>query len=173
MQWQRKMSIAALFGLGWVCIAVSTIRVAYLGRDGTGGKFKQPSTSWLALWGIVESGIGSFCGSLLFASSDLFLEIAVIIGCGPGLYREAKIVSSSRNKYYNNDSNGAGVYGKVTNGRSRTGAAGPDIDLLNYPRATVQVDNSSSQEELVRGRDNITVTRSIIVSRDIPNIDSR
>ena len=72
MQWQRKLSIAALFGLGWICIAVSTIRVAYLGRDGTGGKFKQPSTSWLALWGIVESGIGSFCGPLLFPPSDLF-----------------------------------------------------------------------------------------------------
>ncbi|KAH6670232.1 hypothetical protein EV126DRAFT_435954 [Verticillium dahliae] len=56
----RKLSIAGLFCLGWVCVAVSTIRVAYLGRNAVeGSSFKQPATSWLALWGIVESAIGS------------------------------------------------------------------------------------------------------------------
>jgi hypothetical protein len=57
MHWKRKVSIGALFGLGWVCIAVSTVRVTYLGNNNS-GEFKQPSTSWLALWGVVESGIG-------------------------------------------------------------------------------------------------------------------
>lgn len=57
MHWKRKVSIGALFGLGWVCIAVSTVRVTYLGNNSS-GEFKQPSTSWLALWGVVESGIG-------------------------------------------------------------------------------------------------------------------
>jgi hypothetical protein len=59
MHWKRKLSIAALFGLGWVCIGVSTVRATYLGQYSTGGEFKQPSTAWLALWGIVESAIGT------------------------------------------------------------------------------------------------------------------
>jgi hypothetical protein len=59
MHWKRKASIGALFCLGWVCIGVSTIRAAYLGQDSTQGDFKQPSTAWLALWGIVESAIGT------------------------------------------------------------------------------------------------------------------
>jgi hypothetical protein len=60
MHWKRKVTIAALFCLGWVCIAVSTIRVTYLGHGSAAGQeFKQPSTSWLALWGIVEAAIGT------------------------------------------------------------------------------------------------------------------
>ena len=99
------------------------------------------------------------------------LPTAVIIGCGPGLYREAKVISSSRNKYYN-ESNGAGIYGKGATGRSRATGIQPDIDLQSYPRATVQVDNTSSQEELVHNGDNIMVTRSIMVSRNDTNTDS-
>ncbi|RXG43222.1 hypothetical protein VDGE_09776 [Verticillium dahliae] len=58
MKMSRKLSIAGLFCLGWVCVAVSTIRVAYLGRNAVeGSSFKQPATSWLALWGIVESAM--------------------------------------------------------------------------------------------------------------------
>jgi rhodopsin domain-containing protein len=69
----RKMSIAGLFCLGWVCIAVSTIRVAYLGHNGGAGEYKQPSTSWLALWGIVESGIGRFCAAPFLAVQNIHL----------------------------------------------------------------------------------------------------
>lgn len=59
MPTKRKLSIAGLFGLGWICIGVSTLRAAYLGNDSTVGEFKQPSTSWLALWAIVEASIGT------------------------------------------------------------------------------------------------------------------
>ncbi|KAM0324374.1 hypothetical protein ACHAQA_008155 [Verticillium albo-atrum] len=141
MRKARKLSIAALFCLGWVCVAVSTIRVAYLGRNAVESSFKQPSTSWLALWGIVESAI------------------AVLIGCGPGLFRKAKAVSKSRNNYYNM---GAADSSKP---KSRT-ANGQDINLQLY-RNTVQIDNNTgSQEELVNlgRRDKIMVTQSVMVS---------
>ncbi|KAM0631099.1 hypothetical protein D7B24_005479 [Verticillium nonalfalfae] len=167
MNMSRKLSIAGLFCLGWVCVAVSTIRVAYLGRNAVeGSSFKQPATSWLALWGIVESAIGmhpfddpilpSLTTSMLTSQSRI---TAVIIGCGPGLFRKAKAVSKSRNNYYN-----MGVPGS-SKPKSKS-ANGNDIDMQAY-RNTVQINNdTSSQEELVhiRGRDKIVVTQSVMVS---------
>ncbi|KAM0596389.1 hypothetical protein ACHAPN_004449 [Verticillium nonalfalfae] len=130
MNMSRKLSIAGLFCLGWVCVAVSTIRVAYLGRNAVeGSSFKQPATSWLALWGIVESAIGmhpfddpilpSLTTSMLTSQSRI---TAVIIGCGPGLFRKAKAVSKSRNNYYN-----MGVPGS-SKPKSKS-ANGNDIDM--------------------------------------------
>ncbi|KAH6690600.1 hypothetical protein F5X68DRAFT_253476 [Plectosphaerella plurivora] len=140
----RKMSIAGLFCLGWVCIAVSTIRVAYLGHNGGAGGHTQPSTSWLALWGIVESGI------------------AVIIGCGPGFYRRAKAASKAQtgSGYYNMK------YGNGHSARSKTDERAGDISLHTYPRSTIQINknSSSSQEELVdMDDDKIRVTQSVMI----------
>ncbi|KAI9869178.1 MAG: hypothetical protein M1823_009052, partial [Watsoniomyces obsoletus] len=70
MPLSQKLSISALFCLGWVIIAVAIIRVKELGSTVT--RNSAPSTSWLALWGTVEA------------------SIAVIIGCCPGIYRIAK-----------------------------------------------------------------------------------
>lgn len=53
MPLSRKISIVALFCLGWICIAASTIRVTQLARPGA-----QPTVPWLAVWGTVESAIG-------------------------------------------------------------------------------------------------------------------
>lgn len=105
---------------------------------------------------------------------------AVVIGCGPGLYREAKIVSSSRHKYYQNNYNPSGQnggnYAKNASARSKSEGVPPgDINLEGYPRATVLVNNSSSsQEELFHpmGKDDIMVTRSVMVSASDPR-DSR
>ncbi|KAM0279908.1 hypothetical protein ACHAQH_004349 [Verticillium albo-atrum] len=139
MHKSRKLSIAALFCLGWVCVAVSTVRVAYLGRNAVEGSFKQPATSWLALWGIVESAIG----------------------CGPGLYRKAKAVSKSRNNYHN--------MGVPDSSKPKSKSAhGNDIDLQAYRNTnTVQINNdTSSQEELVNmgHADKIVVTQSVVVN---------
>jgi hypothetical protein len=94
--------------------------------------------------------------------------IAVVIGCGPGLYREIKVVSSTRHEYYRGDYN-AGPYVKNASGRSHPNTH-DDIKLQSYPRATTHIVNeSSSQEELVdaaRG-DKIMVTRSVVVSADM------
>lgn len=63
MHWKRKLTVGALFGLGWVCIATATIRAAYLGSDvaqrvAGGANFKVPSPPWLALWAMVEAAVG-------------------------------------------------------------------------------------------------------------------
>ncbi|KAJ4256094.1 hypothetical protein NW762_009170 [Fusarium torreyae] len=54
MPLSRKLSIAALFCLGWVCIIASTVRVTQLGQPGG-----QPTVPWLALWGTIEAAIGN------------------------------------------------------------------------------------------------------------------
>lgn len=73
MHWKRKLTVATLFGLGWVCIAAATVRAAYLGSDIThrlsqGSKFKVPSPPWLALWAMVEAGVGTSMAACSFMS---------------------------------------------------------------------------------------------------------
>ena len=53
----QKLGVAALFLLAWVCIAVAIIRVKELGSTVNNS---TPKTSWLALWGIVETSIGEY-----------------------------------------------------------------------------------------------------------------
>lgn len=81
MRKNRKLSIAGLFCLGWICIAVSTIRVAYLGHN-NGDRYVQPSTSWLALWAIVEAAIGK-CPSLSTLAQQNFGEWKLTQLCDP------------------------------------------------------------------------------------------
>ncbi|KAH8168496.1 hypothetical protein LIA77_11760 [Sarocladium implicatum] len=164
MHWKRKLTVGALFCLGWVCIATATIRAAYLGSDvaqrvAGGARFKVPSPPWLALWAMVESAV------------------AIIIACGPGLYREIQVIQSTRKGYENNGYQQRTVaepyYQHDRSGHSgRSAHVNDDDDDLNlgdYPRATTRIMNeSSSQEELVRGEpgkvDQIMVTRSVLVS---------
>lgn len=71
----KKAGIIALFCVGWIAIIAAVVRVVSIGvRAGT----STPSSTWLALWGTVESGI------------------AVIIGTAPGLYTTARRVHTSR-----------------------------------------------------------------------------
>lgn len=101
----------------------------------------------------------------------MVVTIAVLIGCGPGLYRESKVLSSSRRAQYQGayDYPTAGGYIKATgNSRSKTGATvDNDVEMHNYSRASAQVKtNSDSQEELVypERSSKIMVTTSVMVS---------
>ena len=76
MPLSRKVSIAALFCLGFVCIIASTIRVTQINNGA-----RQPTVPWLALWGTVEAAV------------------AVVIANSPNLYRTIKR-ETSRAKYY-------------------------------------------------------------------------
>lgn len=76
MPLSRKISIACLFCLGFVCIIASTIRVTQINNGA-----RQPTVPWLALWGTVEAAT------------------AVVIANSPNLYRTVKR-QMSRNKYY-------------------------------------------------------------------------
>jgi len=107
--------------------------------------------------------------------------------CGPGLYREIKVISSTRrgydsNNYQHASSNNGPYFQQGRSGRSgRSGAARDldgetEIDLGDYqPRAMTRIVNeSSSQEELVHvgpgtgmGKgEQILVTRSVVVSEN-------
>ncbi|KAF2201916.1 hypothetical protein GQ43DRAFT_337939, partial [Delitschia confertaspora ATCC 74209] len=60
----QKFSIIALFCTGFICILFAIIRVVQIGTKA--GNSSTPSSSWLALWAVIEC------------------SIAVIIGCCPG-----------------------------------------------------------------------------------------
>lgn len=100
-----------------------------------------------------------------------YLITAILIGCGPGLYRESKVISSSRRANYPGayDYPSGGGYIKATGGsRSKSGVTGnDDVEMHNYSRATAQArTNSDSQEELVypERSSKIMVTKSVMVS---------
>ena len=65
----KKVGIAVLFCVGIFAIAAAVVRVVSIGVRAQNA---TPSSSWLAFWGIIESGI------------------AVIIGTAPGLYTSAR-----------------------------------------------------------------------------------
>lgn len=75
MSFTKKTGIVALFCVGLVAIATAIIRVVSIGvRAGS----STPSSTWLAFWGIIETGV------------------AVIIGTAPGLYSTARTAHTSR-----------------------------------------------------------------------------
>ncbi|KAH7147732.1 hypothetical protein DER46DRAFT_704228 [Fusarium sp. MPI-SDFR-AT-0072] len=140
MPLSRKCSIAGLFGLGWICIIASTVRVTQIGQPGG-----QPTVPWLALWGTIEAAI------------------AVIIVTGPGLYRLTKLQSRLRRDYYAENSRT-----KTSQNKSHSrGAKGGQIELHSYPAAHTSVSTgnaNSSQEGLVNPqRYDITVTKEVSV----------
>ena len=71
----KKAGIVALFCVGLVAIATAIVRVVSIGVR---AKDSTPSSTWLAFWGIIETGI------------------AVIIGTAPGLYTTARKAHTSK-----------------------------------------------------------------------------
>lgn len=143
----QKLSIGALFCLGFVCIAVATIRVKELGSTINN---TQPSTTWLALWGIVESSIGTVTTHLLVSCISNILP-AVIIGCGPGLYRKAKTIYQTR--HGSRPSRGYVQYANSNSGArvQQEGIVLGDYSSSKRSRAmsgSKMNDATSSQEEL-------------------------
>ena len=167
MPTSRKVSVAALFCLGFVCIIASTIRVTQISNGS-----KQPTVPWLALWGTIESAIGKHLTIMhpRYSSSlwELTVILAVIIASGPGLYRIVKM-HTSRGKYYANSYPNQ-ISSKTPRSRSKSNGRTTDneIDLKTYPHASVsRAEPSSSQEGLVYpdGSNGIMVTRAIKVAR--------
>ncbi|KAF2001648.1 hypothetical protein P154DRAFT_533828 [Amniculicola lignicola CBS 123094] len=74
MRRAQKLSIIALFCIGFVCVIFATIRVVRIsvGVDGN----HSPKTTWIILWAIIEAAV------------------AVIIGCCPAFY---VLISARRN----------------------------------------------------------------------------
>lgn len=139
----RKMQICTLFGLGLLVVIASIIRVIQVGTT-IGPKRTTPAGTWLALWSIVES------------------SVAIIVGCGPGLYRKAKSVRSNTPSYAYNSRG----YIKTSDSR-RANAEKHSEELYGLPINTKISGRSSegSKEELIEndGAGKITVTKSVTV----------
>jgi hypothetical protein len=144
----RKIQIGGLFALGIPVIIASIVRVIQVGAT-TGANNTTPSLTWLALWSIIES------------------SVAIMVGCGPGLYRKAKAVYSNTLVHAYNS---RGYIKTTENGRTATKR---NIDdEYGFPMKTISTDiaargNSGSSEEEFVGQDTsgrILVTRSVVVS---------
>jgi hypothetical protein len=144
----RKIQIGGLFALGTLVIIASIIRVVQVGAT-TGASNNTPSLTWLALWSIIES------------------SLAIIVGCGPGLYRKAKAIYSNSPIYppYNSRGN------FKTSGSRKQDVDETTKDEYGLPMKNILTDiagranSGDSEEELVSqdtsGR--IRVTRSVLV----------
>ncbi|KIX97937.1 uncharacterized protein Z520_06015 [Fonsecaea multimorphosa CBS 102226] len=98
----QKVGIGALFCVGLICIIFATIRVVQIGVKTQG--HSTPSSSWLALWAIVESAV------------------VIMVGCCPGLYSKAKEAHSSR-KNTSKQSGMPPTYGYASHGYAKQGTA--------------------------------------------------
>jgi hypothetical protein len=58
----QKVGIGGIFCVGIICIVIAIIRVVQI--DVKSNNNSTPSSSWLALWGIVETGIAVIIGCL-------------------------------------------------------------------------------------------------------------
>lgn len=54
----QKLSVAAIFCTGVICIIMATVRVVLIGSKANNDS--TPSSSWLAFWATLEAGIGSW-----------------------------------------------------------------------------------------------------------------
>ncbi|EXJ71951.1 uncharacterized protein A1O5_04453 [Cladophialophora psammophila CBS 110553] len=171
----QKVGIGALFCVGLICIIFATIRVVQIGVKTQG--HSTPSSSWLALWAIVESAV------------------TIMVGCCPGLYSKAKEAHSTRktsskksgmpppynygSHAYANQVTGAGNTTNATNNHiSRV--IDNDIEMKHIPvkvtggkesrrwkdkmssvTDTFFANDSSSQEELNNNKQQIFVSTSI------------
>ncbi|ORY16878.1 hypothetical protein BCR34DRAFT_635246 [Clohesyomyces aquaticus] len=153
----QKLSVMALFCTGFVCILFAVIRVVQIGTKA--GNSTTPSSSWLALWAVVECAI------------------AVIIGCCPAfaaLYRTAR---NTKKASYN-----AQGYAKQPSDRS--GAPGSsNINLKSMASTATRPSRprnkspywdepSSSQEELATAAGGIIVTKTFGQKHEYSNSNS-
>ncbi|KAK7979651.1 hypothetical protein PG989_012108 [Apiospora arundinis] len=154
MPTSRKLSLGLLFCLGALVIIVSTVRAAQVGSNPS----VPPPALWVAQWNIIEAAM------------------AVMVGCGPGLYRRVKAVTKSRTRLdleagrYVRKNDGSHSGRTIRSRLQRNG--GNEIPLQVYPVTAVSVSENqpadgSSKEELVSkdSEGKITVTRSITISR--------
>jgi hypothetical protein len=166
----QKQSIGGIFGVGVICIVAAIVRVIQIGVKSRSNS--TPSSSWLALWAMIEAAIGtSRFGLALESTLTRFNFAAIIIGCLPSfavMYRTAMNTRSgySQNRYYEDRDD-------HNSGHPSTDRRSKSVPLSNMSTASHTIahghastwgpDNtkiSSSQEELAKPG-HITVTRSV------------
>ncbi|KAK5956191.1 hypothetical protein OHC33_002765 [Knufia fluminis] len=126
----KKIGIAILFSIGWVCIGIAVVRVIKLG-EGQG----QFIPGWLALWGTIEAAV------------------AVMVGCGPGLYVSAKEAYKSRSgRSYAGGSGVPASSGKkwFSNGGTAKSWAKMDDGLMKGSTGEIKVQSTFEMREMNR-----------------------
>ncbi|GAB1213146.1 hypothetical protein ATERTT37_002295 [Aspergillus terreus] len=146
MSLSRKISIGALFGLGWICMAVSIIRVVELGNNWGNGTPEPTSRNTL-----LTRHLG---------------YLAVIIGCCPGLYRVIKARVSKSEPSYSWDSYGFQMHTVSGVSANRSRVRGKDANFSRLSgRVVARGDTpASSQEELNTLGGDIMVTQRVSIT---------
>lgn len=174
-----KLSLGFLFGLGMLVIIAATAQVIQIGTSDD----PCPSLAWLSLWSTIESSVGKlsrFPPRRPSFTDPLSSRAAIIVGCGPGLYRQGNGTHPLRpTNYYltpgDTTVTAASTRGKCSSGTSRTRYSHlHDIPLspYAYPVATtVQARREwgHSEEHLVdgAGRSGIIITKSVQMESEV------
>ena len=93
----ERIGIIATFGVALLCVAAAIVRVVSVGsKAGT----STPSSSWLALWAVIEGAIGKRLRLGKNSRTGLANSVeAVIVGCLPSFAIAIKRSYSTRHAY--------------------------------------------------------------------------
>ncbi|KAF2151597.1 hypothetical protein K461DRAFT_268748 [Myriangium duriaei CBS 260.36] len=140
MPLRQKISIGSIFCLALICVAMAAIRVREVGENMK--TTSTPSVTWLALWSLVEA------------------SIAMIIGCGPGLYEVIRRKTKNSSKGSSNTSRNHRPLGSHHNNTQEY-----DLADYGYGRGKGDLkglgDAASSQEELTT---HLKASRGVVVT---------
>ncbi|GAM82288.1 hypothetical protein ANO11243_002670 [Dothideomycetidae sp. 11243] len=166
MPLKQKLSIGSVFAFALICVAAATIRVCEVGE--TISSHSARSVIWLTLWSIIECSVGkdNRNGSAYSANCD----VAVIIGCAPGLYelfrRTANDRENSRSLQYSRRTQVS--YTPAGGTKPQPGRRSICVISGNHQRSAGRFDNDSSgsQEQLTLpaiALNKICMTRSTVI----------
>lgn len=166
MSFVKKISLSILFSLAGFVMIAATIRAVQISE-----RSARPLPTWSALWSIIEASVGKLHQIEPDANLPLILTllIAMIVGCGPGLYCKANELHQSRQR---SDKSGNLTDNSLQAQHSSVQPSEPvvgDVPLRRFPTTTLvkAANRSDSQEELVGSNDSarITIKKSFEVDR--------
>lgn len=67
----EKVALGGVFGVGLVCVIMAIVRTVSVGMESRSDN--TPSSSWLMLWGLIETAIGESSCHLLPVNGGLVL----------------------------------------------------------------------------------------------------
>ena len=150
---RQKIGVASIFCLALICIASSAVRVREVGENMT--ETSTPSITWLALWSLVEASIGQSRSPI---KEYKLISIAMMIGCGPGIFELIK-KTAAKHRLKKGSSNDESLTGP-SDGRPNQSMSLPMYrkDKVTAPNIQLEVLSNSSQEHLTH---QINITQSI------------
>lgn len=82
----EKVALSSIFGVGLVCVVMAIVRTVSVGMESRSDN--TPSSSWLMLWGLIETAIGKFdpfasAGQVAKFASSNDTCAAVVVGTLP------------------------------------------------------------------------------------------